>query len=108
MPYRVQKPYIIANGQKLVSPNAVPQGLPVCDRCNELASTNASVYRELALDKMVEVVFLSTVLHANRKRSAWDVRGIPSNQKFASSTEQVGTIHPVSNDEMATADEHGM
>jgi hypothetical protein len=51
MPYRVQKPYIIANGQKLVRPNAVPQRLPFCDRCNDLASTNASVYTELTLTK---------------------------------------------------------
>jgi hypothetical protein len=51
MPYRVQKPYIIVNGQKLVSPTAVPQRMPFCDRCDELAATTASVYTELALDK---------------------------------------------------------
>src|ERR1035437_3859601 len=51
MPYRVQKPYIILNGQKLVSPTAVPQRLPFCDRCNELAATSASLYTELALEK---------------------------------------------------------
>jgi hypothetical protein len=51
VPYRVQKPYIIVNGQRLVSPTAVPQRLPFCDRCNELAATNASLYTELALDK---------------------------------------------------------
>ena len=51
VPYRVQKPYIIVNGQKLVSPTAVPQRMPCCDRCNELAATAASVYSELAPDK---------------------------------------------------------
>ena len=51
MPYRVQKPYIIVNGQKLVNPTAAPQRMPFCDRCNELAATNASVYTELAPDK---------------------------------------------------------
>jgi hypothetical protein len=51
VPYRVQKPYIIVNGQKLVSPTAVPQRLPFCDRCGELAATSASLYTELALDK---------------------------------------------------------
>lgn len=51
MPYRVQKPYVIVNGQKLVSPTAVPQRMPFCDNCNELAATNASVYTELVLDK---------------------------------------------------------
>jgi hypothetical protein len=51
MPYRVQKPYIIVNGQKLVSPTAVPQRLPFCDRCSELAATNAWLYTELAHDK---------------------------------------------------------
>jgi hypothetical protein len=51
MPYRVQKPYIIVNGQKLVSPTAVPQRMPFCDRCNELAATAASVYTELPQDK---------------------------------------------------------
>jgi hypothetical protein len=51
MPYRVQKPYIIVNGQKLVSRTAVPQRMPFCDSCNELAASNASVYAELAPDK---------------------------------------------------------
>jgi hypothetical protein len=51
MPYRVQKPYVIVNGQKLVSPTAVLQRMPFCDRCSELAATNASVYTELAPDK---------------------------------------------------------
>jgi hypothetical protein len=51
VPYRVQKPYIIFNGQKLVSPTAVPQRLPFCDRCGELAVTNASLYTELTPDK---------------------------------------------------------
>jgi hypothetical protein len=51
MPYRVQKPYIIVNGQRLVSPNAVPQRLPSCDSCNELAATAEDVYTELARDK---------------------------------------------------------
>jgi hypothetical protein len=51
MPYRVRKPHIIVNGQKFVSPTAVPQRLPFCDKCNELAATNASLYTELAHDK---------------------------------------------------------
>jgi hypothetical protein len=51
MPYRVQKPYIIVNGQKLVSPTAVPQRMPFCDRCNELAATSVCVYTELAPEK---------------------------------------------------------
>ena len=51
MPYRVQKPYTIVNGQKLVSSTAVPQRMPFCDRCNELAVTAASVYTELPHDK---------------------------------------------------------
>jgi hypothetical protein len=51
VPYRVQKPYIIVNGQRLVSPTAVPQRLPFCDRCSELAATNASLYTELTPDK---------------------------------------------------------
>jgi len=51
MPYRVQKPYIIVNGQRLVSPNAAPQRLPFCDRCNDLAATTASLYEEIAADK---------------------------------------------------------
>jgi hypothetical protein len=51
VPYRVQKPYIIVNGQRLVSPTAVPQRLPFCDRCSELAANNASLYTELAPDK---------------------------------------------------------
>jgi hypothetical protein len=51
MPYRVQKPYVIVNGQRLVSPTAVPQRLPFCDRCNELTATSASLYTELAVDK---------------------------------------------------------
>jgi len=51
VPYRVQKPHIIVNGQKLVSPTAVLQQLPFCDSCNELAATSASVYTELAPDK---------------------------------------------------------
>jgi len=51
VPYRVQKPYIIVNGQRLISPTAVPQRLPFCDRCDELAATNASLYTELAPDK---------------------------------------------------------
>jgi hypothetical protein len=51
MPYRVQKPYIIVNGQKLVSPGALPQRMPFCDHCNTLAATSASVYTEIPLDK---------------------------------------------------------
>ena len=46
MPYQVQKPYVIVNGQKLVSPLATPQRMPFCDRCNELAATNANVYTQ--------------------------------------------------------------
>jgi hypothetical protein len=51
VPYRIQKPYIIVNGQRLVSPSAVPQRLPFCDRCSELAATSESLYTELAPDK---------------------------------------------------------
>jgi hypothetical protein len=51
VPYRIQKPYIIVNGQRLVSPTAVPQRLPLCDRCDELAATSASLYTELAVDE---------------------------------------------------------
>jgi hypothetical protein len=51
MPYRVRRPYVIVNGQRLVSPGAGPQRLPFCDRCNELAATHASVYTEIALDR---------------------------------------------------------
>ena len=51
MPYRVQKPFIKVNGQKLVSPIAIPQRLPFCDKCDELAATNASLYTELAPNK---------------------------------------------------------
>lgn len=48
MPYRIQKPYIIVNGQRLVSPTAVPQKLPVCDQCDTLAANTAPLYTELA------------------------------------------------------------
>jgi hypothetical protein len=51
VPYRIQKPYIIINGQRLLSPAAVPQRLPFCDRCSELAATGAGIYTELALDR---------------------------------------------------------
>jgi hypothetical protein len=51
VPYRIQKPYIIVNGQRLVSPIAVPQRMPFCDSCDELAATSASLYIELAPDK---------------------------------------------------------
>jgi hypothetical protein len=51
VPYRVQKPYIVVNGQRLISPTAVPQRLPFCDKCDELAATNASLYIESAPDK---------------------------------------------------------
>jgi hypothetical protein len=51
MPYRVQKPYVIVNGQRLVSPTAVPERMPVCDRCSELAATTASRFTELPVDK---------------------------------------------------------
>jgi len=51
MPYRIRKPYIIVNGQRLVSPTAVPQKLPFCDQCDTLAANTASLYTELAPDK---------------------------------------------------------
>lgn len=51
MPYRVQKPYLIVNGRRMVSPAAVPQRLPFCDRCSELAATHAAVHTEVALDR---------------------------------------------------------
>ena len=51
MPYRVQKPYVIVNGQRLVSPTAVPQRMPFCDRCSELAATTESRFTELPVDK---------------------------------------------------------
>src|SRR5216684_2885291 len=51
MPYRVRKPYVIVNGQKLVSPTAVPQRLPFCDRCSELTATSASLFTELPVDR---------------------------------------------------------
>ena len=67
MPYRVQKPYIILNGQKLVSPTAVQQRMPFCDTCNELAATHASAYAELApADGGGR--FRIHGFHANRKR----------------------------------------
>jgi hypothetical protein len=47
MPYRIQKPYVVVNGQRLMSPTAVPQRLPFCDRCDTLASSNATLYTEL-------------------------------------------------------------
>src|SRR5208337_1192972 len=51
MPFRIRKPYIIVNGQRLVSPTAVPQRLPFCDQCDTLAANTASLYTELAPDK---------------------------------------------------------
>lgn len=51
MPYRVQKPYVIVNGQRLFSPGAVPQRMPVCDRCSELSAGSASRFTELPVDK---------------------------------------------------------
>lgn len=51
MPYRIRKPYIIVNGQRLVSPTEVPQKLPFCDQCDTLAANTASLYTELAPDK---------------------------------------------------------
>ena len=51
VPYRIQKPDIVVNGQRLVSPTVVPQRLRFCDRCNELAAASASLYTELALEK---------------------------------------------------------
>jgi len=46
MPYRIRKPYIIVNGQRLVSPTAVPQKLPFCDQCDTLAANIAPLYTE--------------------------------------------------------------
>lgn len=51
MPYRIRKPYIIVNGQRLVSPTAVPQRLPFCDQCDTLAADTAPLYTELAPGK---------------------------------------------------------
>ncbi len=51
MPYRIRKPYILVNGQRLVSPTAVPQQLPFCDQCDTLAANTAPLYTELAPDK---------------------------------------------------------
>jgi hypothetical protein len=51
MPYRVQKPHIVVDGRRFVSPGAVPQRLPFCDRCSELAASHAGVYTEVALDR---------------------------------------------------------
>lgn len=51
MPYRIEKPYIVVNGQRMVPPNVAPQRLPFCDRCNTLAATNAKLYTELSPDK---------------------------------------------------------
>lgn len=47
VPYRIEKPYIIVNGQRVVSPTATPQRLPFCDRCDILAATSACLYTEL-------------------------------------------------------------
>jgi hypothetical protein len=54
MPYQVRRPYIIVNGQRLVSPTAVPQRLPFCDRCDTLAATTANLYTELSPNKWWE------------------------------------------------------
>ena len=54
MPYPVRKPYIIVNGQRLVSPTAAPQRLPFCDRCDTLAATTANLYTELSPNKWWE------------------------------------------------------
>ena len=48
MPYRVQEPYIIVNGQRLTSPTEPPQRLPWCDQCNTLAANLANLYTELS------------------------------------------------------------
>src|ERR1700733_15829052 len=37
----MQKPYVVVNGRKLVSPVAVPQRLPFCDRSPDVALTGA-------------------------------------------------------------------
>jgi hypothetical protein len=47
MPYRVRKPYLIVNGQRVVAPNAAPQKLPFCDQCDTLAANTASLFTEL-------------------------------------------------------------
>ena len=54
MPYRVQKPYIIVNGHRLVSPTADPLRLPCCDRCDTLAANTANLYTELSATKWWE------------------------------------------------------
>jgi hypothetical protein len=51
MPYRFRKPYLIVNGQRVSIPNAPPQNLPWCDRCDTLAANAAPLYAELAPDK---------------------------------------------------------
>jgi hypothetical protein len=51
MPYRVQKPYVIVNGQRLVSPGVSPQRMAVCDSCDELTAISTNLYTELAPDK---------------------------------------------------------
>ncbi len=51
MPYQVRKPYIIVNGQRLVSPTAPAQRLPFCDQCDTLAANTAPLYAELAPGK---------------------------------------------------------
>lgn len=51
MPYRVQKPYIIVDGQRRYMPAAAPTRMPVCDGCNELAANFASLFKEEAPDK---------------------------------------------------------
>lgn len=51
MPWRIRKPYIIVNGQRLVSPNEPAKRLPWCDQCDTLAANNAPLYTELAPDR---------------------------------------------------------
>jgi hypothetical protein len=47
VPYRIEKPYIILNRQRMIIPTATPQRLPFCDRCDTLAATSACLYTEL-------------------------------------------------------------
>jgi hypothetical protein len=51
MPYRMRKPFVIVNGQRLVNPSALPQRLPLCDSCDELTHISENRYTELAPDK---------------------------------------------------------
>jgi hypothetical protein len=80
VPYRVQKPYVILNGQKVVGPNVEPQRMPFCDRCDELAATTASLYTELAPDKWWKWL---SYPRFSEEEEAWGVKSIPLNQRFS-------------------------